>query len=150
MWCQLSVNFEHKRAICCDECSIWYHSQCIEDSINKVDIELLQHLSIAWLCAKCNTPNIDSFTYHSYELEISNRFSVISSLQTSSIPSIDSSFSPTAFSSPKPSRYLSSISSTCAEPTVTIAPRQNLRVLTMNCQSIRNKRTDFAECIEYF
>lgn len=147
-FCQRSVRFEHKRAICCDECSIWYHSQCIEDSVNKVDIELLQHPSVAWLCTKCHTPNIDSFTYHSYELETTNQFSALSKL--SSIPSIDSSFSPTAFSSPKMQRHLSSVSSTNSEHSVPNAPRQNLRVLTMNCQSIRNKRTDLAECIDYF
>lgn len=116
--------------------------------MNKVDIELLQHPSVAWLCTKCHTPNIDSFTYHSYELETTNQFSVLSKL--SSIPSIDSSFSPTAFNSPKMQRHISSVSSTNSEHSVPNAPRQNLCVLTMNCQSIRNKRTDLAECIDYF
>ena len=53
--------------------------------------------------------NIESFTYHSYKMELSNRFELLTSRNTlsstgsyASLPSIDSSFIPSAFSSPKP------------------------------------------------
>ena len=111
--CERPVTWEHKRAICCDECSIWYHSECIEHSAN--NFELLQHSNVSWICCKCETQNIDSFTYHSYELELSNSFTILSNL--SSIPSIDSSFSPKAFSSPRTRQLLSSTSTETTEHT---------------------------------
>jgi hypothetical protein len=91
-YCEAPVTWDHQRAICCDECSIWYHSNCLETRLN-----LLQWSDVLRICCKCNTKNVDSFTYHSYEFEISNRFSVIHNESAlSSIPSIDSSFSPSA------------------------------------------------------
>lgn len=91
-YCEAPVTWDHQRAICCDECSIWYHSNCLETRLN-----LLQWSDVLRICCKCNTKNVDSFTYHSYEFEISNRFSVIQNESAlSSIPSIDSSFSPSA------------------------------------------------------
>jgi hypothetical protein len=91
-YCEAPVTWDHQRAICCDECSIWYHSNCLETRLN-----LLQWSDVLRICCKCNTKNVDSFTYHSYEFEISNRFSVIQNESAlSSIPSIDSSFSPFA------------------------------------------------------
>jgi hypothetical protein len=29
-YCDIPVTWEHKRAICCDERSIWYHSECLD------------------------------------------------------------------------------------------------------------------------
>lgn len=105
--CRKPVTWENERAICCDECDIWYHSSCLE--LCSSSSELFQHNSVSWLCAKCNNLNTDNFMYHSFELETSNRFSVLSNMST--IPSIDSSFSPTTFSSPRKRTLLLSSSS---------------------------------------
>ncbi|CAG2208939.1 unnamed protein product [Mytilus edulis] len=73
----------------------------------------------------------------------------------STIPSIDSSFSPSVFSSPKP-RILSSTteeSPSRASKSKSISglehKQQNLRILMINCQSIRNKRSELNESVEY-
>ena len=96
--------------------------------------------------------NIETFSYHSYQIEISNRFELLTSRETlssvgsyASIPSIDSSFSPSVFSSPKP--RLASDSSTNDSKEMNeqsdqlfTKKKDNFRVLLMNCQSIRNKK----------
>jgi hypothetical protein len=91
---EIPVTWEHQHI------AIWYHSTCLEYSSNKV--ELLQRSNVSWICCKCDSQNIDSFTFHSFEFEISNFSSVLSTSCTSTIPSIDLSFSPTTYSSPKP------------------------------------------------
>ena len=126
-YCEAPVTWDHQRAICCDECSIWYHSNCLETRLN-----LLQWSDVLRICCKCNTKNVDSFTYHSYEFEISNRFSVIHNESAlSSIPSIDSSFSPSAFSSPK-QRQLSSTTDASSNRT-----SESLKMETTNNKNLR-------------
>ena len=148
-YCERPVTWQHQRAVCCDECSLWYHSDCIELSANRMD--LLCHTSTPWICCKCETQNVDNFTYHSFELDVSNQFHVLSNTCISSIPSIDSSFSPTAFSSPKARVRVPSLESTKSNKTTHIRSnnKHNLRVLIVNCQSIRNKTSSLSESIEY-
>ena len=59
-YCEAPVTWDHQRAICCDECSIWYHSNCLE--MTDARINLLQRSDVSWICCKCNTQNVDSFT----------------------------------------------------------------------------------------
>ena len=87
--CKLPVICDHQRAVCCDNCNLWYHSECIELSSNKI-----QFSNVSWICCHCKSLNADSFTYPLYEFELSNCFSVLSDL--SSVLSVDSSFSPKA------------------------------------------------------
>ena len=65
-YCAIPVTWERQRAVCCDNCNIWYHSTCFEYRSNK--LELLQRS----ICCKCESQNIDSFTFHSFDFEISN------------------------------------------------------------------------------
>ena len=74
--CELPVT--HQRAVCCDNCKLWYHSECIELSSSKINVQ--QFSNISWICCHCESLNVDSFICHSYELELSNRFSVLSDL----------------------------------------------------------------------
>jgi hypothetical protein len=48
--CEEPVNWEHNRALCCDNCSLWYHSKCLEESSDKID--LLGHSNVSWICVK--------------------------------------------------------------------------------------------------
>ena len=94
--CELPVTWDHQRVVCYDNCKLWYHSECIELSSRKINI--LQSSNVSWICCHCESLNVDSFTYHSYEFELSNRFSVFSDL--SSVLSDDSCFNPKACSTP--------------------------------------------------
>ena len=46
--------------VCCDECSVWYHRSCLEMCSD--DFSLVQRNSVQWLCCKCESMNVDSFT----------------------------------------------------------------------------------------
>ena len=145
-YCEHPVTWDHQRAVCCDQCSIWYHSACIE--LSAKDIEVLQHASTSWICGKCDTHNIDNFFC---ELDTMNHYSVLS--HVSSIPSVDSLFSPIAHSSPTPRPLLSPSSpdpSHSGSHVFRHKPKHNLRTLLVNCQSVRNKRTQVAEAVHYF
>ena len=56
--------------ICCDDCSTWHHRSCIE--LCSHDYELLQRSHVQWMCCKCDSMNVNSFTYKSFELYITN------------------------------------------------------------------------------
>ncbi|XP_021366929.1 uncharacterized protein LOC110459148 [Mizuhopecten yessoensis] len=155
-YCEHPVTWDHQRAVCCKGCDIWYHSTCLEMSSH--NIEILQRSSVSWLCCKCDNLNVDSFTFHSYELEISNQFSVLSNSATTdidSIPSPDSVFSPKRYSSPQHWRArsrstLHSTASSMTGNTTHLPPKQeNLRTLIMNCQSVKNKTAEFETLVDY-
>jgi hypothetical protein len=64
-------------------------------------VSLAQRLNMQWLCCKCDSINISSFTYHTYEL--GNHTSYYEPLTTpaSFTESFTSKFSPLETSSPK-------------------------------------------------
>ncbi|CAG2233080.1 unnamed protein product [Mytilus edulis] len=70
---------------------------CIE--LCSKDYELLEKSNVQWIC-KCESMNISSFTFRSYELETSNIYEQITGLD-STMDSISSVFSPLKSSSPK-------------------------------------------------
>ena len=88
--CELPVTWDHQRAVCCDNCKLWYHSECIEHSSSKINVQ--QFSNISWICCHSESLNVYSFIYHSYEHELSNRLSVLSDLL--SVLSVDSRFCP--------------------------------------------------------
>ena len=161
-FCEEPVTWEHPRALCCDDCDIWYHSACFE--CTNVDVTKLQNTNCSWICCKCDTPNVGSFSFHSYDLETYNRFSVLDSTDSCfSVPSLDSTFSPVNHSSPinkhfnftkkgaeqniSDSKSVSTSSDDVFLPNKT--DKNKLRIITMNCQSIRNKLPSLKECLQY-
>ncbi|CAC5402075.1 unnamed protein product [Mytilus coruscus] len=63
-----------REGVCCDCCSIWHHRSCIE--LCTTDYELLQRSNVQWMCCKCDSLNVSSFTYHAYEIE-NQKYSLI-------------------------------------------------------------------------
>ena len=59
-FCQCPVTWEHNRATACDQCSVWYHSACLEQC--SVYVSLLQRDHVSWKCCGCDSMNIESFT----------------------------------------------------------------------------------------
>ena len=72
--CELPVTWDHQRAVCCNNCKLWYHSECNELRSSKITI--LQFSNVSWICYHCESLNVDSLRYHSYEFELSNHISV--------------------------------------------------------------------------
>ena len=63
--CEIPVTWSNE-GVCCDCCSVWHHTSCIE--LCTTDYELLQRSNVQWMCCKCDSLNVSSFTYHSYEI----------------------------------------------------------------------------------
>ena len=64
--CDLPVTWTCE-GVCCDDCSIWHHRSCLE--LCSADYELLHRSNVQWLCCKCDSININSFTFRSYETD---------------------------------------------------------------------------------
>ena len=115
-------------AILCDSCNTWFHIQC-ESITQSYYSDLVKcNQSFTWYCTNCDTTN----------------FSVHSNASLSSIVSNNS------FSVLSSSAYDSEI-----EPHPPARPIENkknyfsgLKTLTINCQSIVNKKLDFQTLIE--
>ena len=152
--CELPVTWS-TAGICCDQCDAWHHMSCID--LKSQDYTDLGNSSKEWKCFKCDTVNLESFTYHSFCLDSSSSVSFAHS-SASSIPSpTQSSFphppilkcstpiDPSKFKpSNSPCANVSSISnssSECSSNPLT-RPKEtfgNLRILNINCQGIRSK-----------
>ena len=128
----------------------------------------LEKSHVVWHCCKCDSINIDSFTFNSYELCTTNMFNPLSDADTT-IESVTSCFSPLHTSSPGDNTHRrksplktnpnrpgsvasesnSNLSTTsnysCAAP----AKTANLRLVTVNCCSIVRNRSEFQAAVEY-
>ena len=63
--------------------------------------DLLGRSNVSWICRKCDSVNVDSFTYHSYTLDLENSYQVLNSSKTTvDTPAAEMQFTPSFFSSP--------------------------------------------------
>ena len=60
--CQNAVR-DGMRAVCCDECDVWYHVKCY--SISNAVYKTLKNSSKSWICCQCGFPNFDSSFFDS-------------------------------------------------------------------------------------
>ena len=70
-----------QQALCCDCCDIWYYKTCI--SMTSTEFGYLDNNSKSFLCFKCHHISVLASRYHGYEVETSNRFSVLAPLDES-------------------------------------------------------------------
>jgi hypothetical protein len=139
--------------VCCNNCSLWYHKSC--GDISSKDLSYLEQSSVIWHCYKCNSVNIDSVTFNSFELSTTNAYAPLSDLD-SSVDSVTSQFCPqhtTSQFSENRSRQTSSASESRSDHThykQTPASRNgNLRIMTINCCSVRANQSEFRTAIDY-
>ena len=119
-----------QRAVCCDECDLWYHTDCM--GMCTPNYEPLLHSSCSWICCQCGLPNFSSSLFQDKSLSLSNRFDSFSSLQWSE----GSPGAPIDMSSPIPQR---ASCKTRVHPT--------LRLLNVNCRSIGSKCGIFQDLV---
>ena len=139
--CERPVTWS-REGVCCDCCSVWHHRSCIE--LCSTDYELLQRSNVQWMCCKCDSLNVSSFTYHSYEIENVSYYEPLTT-DLSYTDSFMSSFSPLKTSSPKEksiTKNKSDVNNTTnrsmretTQP-FSINRKRNLRIMTINCRSI--------------
>ena len=137
--CQYPVNWEQE-GVACDGCSLWHHRSCLSMCSN--DYRDLEGTS--------------------YELQTSNSFHQLTQID-SSIDSVHSSvFSPLHTCSPKNrndfsnsgkkalTRSTSSTSSsTYHEPFPDMPKKQNLRIMNINCRSVKENKSEFKVAVDY-
>eukprot|EP00745_Piridium_sociabile_P040062 TRINITY_DN76314_c0_g1_i2.p1 TRINITY_DN76314_c0_g1~~TRINITY_DN76314_c0_g1_i2.p1 ORF type:complete len:1167 (+),score=240.29 TRINITY_DN76314_c0_g1_i2:25-3525(+) len=148
------------RAVCCDECSIWYHLSCLEMCTR--DYSVLQRSNVSWQCCKCDTMNIHSFTFRSFEISSNYYDPIADESLTSEV--VSPTFKPMFTSSPRsvhsrPSSETSGqrsqnpsqrASSTQTSSSIYDLPKKtNLRIMSLNCQSIVQKGPDLKTSIQY-
>ena len=151
--CEIPVPLSNE-GVCCDCCSVWHHKSCIE--LCTTDYELLQRSNVQWMCCKCDSLNVSSFTCHSYEIENVSYYEPLNTTE-SFLDSFTSQFSPLKTSSPKSAQNNSK--SHRKEPNSTnksrtestsipnLPPKRNLRILTVNCRSIKDKTSELKAII---
>ena len=141
--CRSNQNF-----IACDSCDVWFHVKCMS-----MPLEVFQGIhNTSWICYNCGLPNFATTLFETFLtdfLPTQNTYSQLS----------DGDSHQDSLSSPHPSCTLSesfsSLDSSIGIPQHTsspnklsqrasVKPRQNtLRVLTVNFQSMKTKKTSF-------
>lgn len=142
--CDVSVGWED-RGICCDSCNIWYHIDCqgMSTAMYSIYNRSLSN-SIAWECLRCGMPNYSTSLFDTYaSLDLHNRFDSLSSLSDPDSPVPNSLGSPTAASSPIVLQPKGAKSKTAKA-----VLNHPLRILIMNCQSIKNKKAELHAVID--
>ena len=120
--CDTSCTWSQK-AIQCDECNGWYHTQCM--GMDTINYEVLGNCNISWTCCQCGVPNFSTSLFSQWSLETSNSFY---SLSTSGVDDLPLS-PPVAASSPK------SLPTKKTKPTNQkrkAQPRRQLKVMVVN------------------
>ena len=152
-------------AVCCDDCSMWYHRDCLE--MSSATYERLGDNSQSWRCVRCSSHTVKSFTFHEYNVPTSNTFSILQdttcdsvfqSGNTSQVLSPTGDFLPANASSPrsssKSSLPRSSTKSSRSSKSDTSSrllqgPGSKVRILTINANSAKGKPAEIAEIIDY-
>ncbi len=136
--CGKGVHWKH-RAVCCDECEVWYHKGCLAMSTAVYDT--LHSSNVIWICCQCGIPNFDSSFFQSFELKTANSFAPLdqSYASTSSPSSITS---PVAASTPKRGKGNRT-------PGTKKASKKNWRTMVINCCSVKGKIPEFHSVVDY-
>ena len=146
-------------AICCDNCSVWFHKSCV--SMSTQDYIRLGEVDDSWPCPRCRVSNIQSFTFMSYNLSTSNRFDLLSGLADDSVfesPSVtegdrsiaslpSGGFAPGFTSSP--TGRLATSSSSASGTLLPGKDGDNIRILECNVNSAKGKPAEIGAICAY-
>ena len=142
--CQKPVK-NNQKGLQCDSCDLWYHTNCCR--VNDIVYNALANSSCSWICCGCGLPNFSSSLFDIFDIFMQNYYHSLPSSPTSS------SMSPTCDNGADlrpndvigPPRHSSS-------PSRSATKRKNLRVLTVNCQSLRchSKHLDIAMLVQKY
>lgn len=145
--CHKAVKWGQK-GIECEQCCEWLHASCLEMN-DQIYNALSEHPSYVWTCCNCGIPNFSTTFFESLlDFDSSNSFCILDGISTTStcnasvtsIPELVHgepihSSSPT---SAHPSTRPRSKRNPATKPQVS-----NLKIININCQSVRAKLPDF-------
>ena len=156
------------KGIACDSCNMWYHCSCI--SMQSTEYERLDSTSAEWKCFRCDFSFPDNSLYHSYNVEVSNSFSLLAGPMFNdsvfSNASLSPQFLPQSHSSPLPpggnlpaqSRTSNNSKASAGarrDPSETTShtslphKAKNMRFLSINCNSICSKKAELEKLVSY-
>ena len=134
--CLREVTWE-ERAVACDECATWYHIDC--QNITSHTYEELNCSNAVWICSKCGEPNYSAHAFQSsiwgFGDILNNRYHPLSFCNNSQeeVSQDDQSkFGLPLYTS-------SSIKKDPENKKIVPKHKRTLKILNLNCQSIRNK-----------
>ena len=90
--------------ICCDQCSIWIHRSCVE--MCSADYRVLCHSNVQWICCKCETINISTFTFAAMNSPLKTTMNLFQNISHKTHGNQQINFHPCSLVAPK--RYLHS------------------------------------------
>ena len=160
-YCELNVDYGFK-AICCDNCDIWFHKSCASMSSTMYS-EL--DSKVDWFCYRCHTHNCDTFHAYEYSLDTSNAFSVLMPTLPDEVFSSPVPQRPMAHSSPHGTQpapaaaHIPSFSSSTKASTVSASSHKSTadppikgdhwRTLVLNINSIVGKAAALHDMLSY-
>ena len=136
----------NQRAVACDSCDTWFHSKCLA-----MPLAILKSITpnTSWVCCTCGLPNYSSTLFDSVSsdsintsIATENTYSILT--DTPATP--DSNVSSTSFYSEGTSfgsPQLSSSPKAQPPPSTKSKEHDTFRILAINFQSLRAKRTSF-------
>ena len=132
--CGKAVTWKQK-GIRCDksECEQWYHIKY--QNMRSTIYEQMNSSSWAWECLKCAVPNFSTTLFDLHDISRDNSFSNLNNTSDDSSDILSPGI-PLALSSPQKK---SSVKHTKIKP---------LRVISVNCQSISNKKEYFEQLLK--
>jgi len=123
------------RSIACNNCELWFHTDCLK--MTSAIYDALNNTDSSWYCCNCGIPNFNSSLFEDFPFQDN-------SLTTPTTPSGLHSFSSDSLS--------------IGSPKLTSSPKRkqpkplfenNLRILTINFQSLRSKREELWTLLEF-
>ncbi|KAJ8026320.1 RNA-directed DNA polymerase from mobile element jockey [Holothuria leucospilota] len=141
-----------QQAVRCDSCKLWTHKNCMQ--MCTLIYDYLCNTSVSWICCQCGLPNFSSSLFNSFDFEHPNPFSPLdeNSIQAT-IPIATSS--PKAgtihrMSSLSHNESISSLSGASFSGVCTSKKQRSetLKIVTVNCQSVKGKVRELANLIQ--
>ncbi|CAC5409269.1 unnamed protein product [Mytilus coruscus] len=133
--CDQPVTWDH-RAVRCDTCDQWFHINC--QDIHSGTYSYLtadENTALRWDCIVCDSPNYNSLCYGSTSIQTENSFSPLENTLNNSTETQNRK--PLHSSTPKRNNVKEKHK-----------PFTPLRILNVNCQSIRNKQHQVENIID--
>lgn len=131
----------------CDNCKTWFHIQCLDMNQSIYNV-LANHSSYSWICCDCGMPNLHSSFFDIDSIKTKNSFDSLSNISSvnsncvHSLPLNDNIGTPLRASSP-------SKDSKSAPMTQKLKAKDHkLKIININCQSVRAKLASFLEIID--
>ena len=151
--CDKAVKWK-TRALACDNCSKWYHVDCLR--MNSNVYEALANTSLEWICYHCGFPNFSSSLFAETFAESSNSYSILSSDSSDFNKDDEHNVAPKFASTPKAKQHkeIKRKGPCTAENPKSISSKgdtknsKHVKILVTNFQGILSKKENLINLID--